>query len=75
MDPAEEELGEAAKAIVEILKASPQPLTTRQIGEAMAKRRKRCPDATIVFLNRLRRKGLIQGRRDPERRGWVWWVD
>jgi hypothetical protein len=35
----------------------------------------RCPDSTVVFLNRLRIKGRVNGERSRERRGWIWWVD
>lgn len=66
---------EATKTIVKILKQADEPLTTRQVQEETQKRMVRCPDTTIVFLNRLRQKGVIHGERNKEARGWIWWVD
>lgn len=66
---------EAVQAILSILKKASEPLTTRTVGEEMQKLQLRCPDTTIVFLNRLRKRGLINGERSKEKRGWVWWLD
>ena len=75
MDTRRLEGDEAAQTIVEILKEADEPLTTRQVQEETQKRMVRCPDTTIVFLNRLRQKGIINGERNKEARGWIWWVD
>ena len=66
---------EAVQAILSILGKAGEPITTRTVGEEMQKLQLRCPDTTIVFLNRLRKRGLINGERSKEKRGWVWWVD
>jgi hypothetical protein len=66
---------EAVDVILQILRGAGGPLTTRQIQEETRKRLLRCPDSTVVFLNRLRIRGLINGERSRERRGWIWWVD
>jgi len=66
---------EAVQAILSILREAAEPVTTREVGEAMQKRQLRCPDTTIVFLNRLRKRELIHGERSKERRGWIWWID
>ena len=66
---------EAVQAILSILRNAGEPLTTRTVGEEMQKLQLRCPDTTIVFLNRLRKRGLIHGERSKEKRGWVWWID
>jgi hypothetical protein len=66
---------ETVKAIIAILKKAEKPISTRNVGEEMQKLKLRCPDSTIVFLNRLRKRGLIQGERSKEQRGWVWWVN
>ncbi|MCW4050672.1 MAG: hypothetical protein NWE89_13155 [Candidatus Bathyarchaeota archaeon] len=66
---------EAVKVILEILIDAGKPLSTRQIQAETKKRLVRCPDSTIVFLNRLRKKGVLNGERSKEARGWVWWVD
>lgn len=75
MEPRRLEGDEATQQIITILKEAGRPLTTREVSEETSKRLVRCPDATIVFLNRLRQQGVIQGERSKERRGWVWWVD
>jgi predicted transcriptional regulator len=75
MDTRRLEEDEAVQIIVGILKEAETPLTTRQVQEGTQKRMVRCPDTTIVFLNRLRKKGVIKGERNKEARGWVWWVD
>jgi len=66
---------EAVDLILQILREAGEPVTTRRIQEETDKRLLRCPDSTIVFLNRLRIKGVIRGERSRERRGWVWWVE
>jgi hypothetical protein len=66
---------ESVQAILRILKKANKPITTQEVGKEMQKLKQRCPDSTIVFLNRLRQKKLIQGKRSKEQRGWVWWID
>ena len=75
MEPRRLEGDEAAQLILEILREAGRPLSTREVQEETSRRLVRCPDATIVFLNRLRQGGVIHGMRSKERRGWVWWVD
>lgn len=66
---------EAVDLILQVLETAGKPLTTREVQRETEKRMVRCPDSTAVFLNRLRIKGLINGERSRERRGWVWWVE
>jgi hypothetical protein len=66
---------EAVQAILSILRKAGKPISTRQVGEEMQRLQLRCPDSTIVFLNRLRQRELIHGERNKEERGWVWWID
>ncbi len=74
MDARIPEGDEAIDAILGILKRAGKPVTTREVGEEMQKLQLRCPDSTIVFLNRLRKKGVINGERSKELRGWIWWT-
>ena len=74
MDVRVPESDEAEDAILNILRNAGKPLTTRDVGLEMQKLKLRCPDTTIVFLNKLRKKGIIKGERNKELRGWVWWV-
>lgn len=66
---------EAERLIVDILSSAGRPLTTREIQAETEKRLVRCPDSTVVFLNRLKNKGLIKGELSASKRGWVWWVE
>lgn len=66
---------EAVDLILQVLKGAGKPLTTREVQRETEKRLVRCPDSTVVFLNRLRIKGVIRGERSRERRGWIWWVE
>lgn len=75
MEPRKVEGDEAAQTIIDILRKAGRPLSTRDVQEETQKLLVRCPDSTIVFLNRLRQSGAIHGERSREARGWVWWVD
>jgi len=66
---------DAVEHILSVLGDAGKPLTTREVQAETEKRRVRCPDSTVVFLNKLRVKGTIQGERSRERRGWIWWVE
>ena len=63
---------EAVDLILQVLGEAGEPLTTREVQAETEKRLVRCPDSTVVFLNRLRIKGIINGERSRERRGWIW---
>jgi hypothetical protein len=65
---------EADQLIIQLLKDAVRPLTTREVQEETQKRLVRCPDSTVVFLNKLRLKGVVHGEMSKERRGWIWWV-
>ena len=75
MEPRKAEGDEAIEAIMCILRRAGKPVTTREVGVEMQKLQLRCPDTTIVFLNKLRRNGVIHGERSKELRGWIWWVN
>jgi hypothetical protein len=65
---------EAVDLILKVLGEAGAPLTTREVQAETERRLVRCPDSTVVFLNRLRIKGLINGERSRERKGWIWWL-
>jgi predicted transcriptional regulator len=75
MGPRRLEGGEAVDLILRVLREAGRPLTTREVQAETERRMVRCPDSTVVFLNRLRNKGVIKGERSKEKRGWVWWVE
>jgi hypothetical protein len=63
-----------AEAFVIRLLREQGPLSTVQIEKLARKQRKRCPDQTVIFLTKMKKKGLIKGEVSLERRGWVWSV-
>jgi len=75
MDLRRLEGNEAVDLILQVLVEAGRPLTTREVQAETEKRLVRCPDSTVVFLNRLRIKGLINGERSREKKGWIWWVE
>jgi hypothetical protein len=64
----------AAESFVITLLKAKGPLSTMQVEMLAREERKRCPDQTVVFLTKMKRKGLIKGEASIERRGWVWWA-
>lgn len=65
---------EADQLIIKILKEAGRPLTTREIQAETEKKRVSCPDSTVVFLNKLRIKGIIKGEMSKEKKAWIWWI-
>jgi hypothetical protein len=65
---------EADQLIIQLLREAGHPLTTREVQEETQKRLVRCPDSTVVFLNKLRLKGVVNGKMSKEQRGWIWWI-
>jgi hypothetical protein len=62
---------EAEEFVISLLKEKGD-LTTMQIEEFAQKDHKRCPDQTVMFLTKMRKRGLIRGEASLERRGWLW---
>ena len=60
---------EAVDLILRVLREAGRPLTTREVQAETEKRLVRCPEPTVVFLNRLRIKGLVNGERSREGKG------
>ncbi len=48
--------------------------TTAAIDAASAARGKRCPDATVRFLAKLRLQGIVEGELSAPHRTWLWWL-
>ena len=65
----------ARRAIVDLLKGAPCPMTAREIADANVRKGVQCPDSTVRFLMALRNQGVINGRVSMERGGWEWWVE
>jgi len=64
-----------AEFIVSLLNKAGRPLTTREVQESAEKALIQCPDSTVVFLNKLRLKGIVKGELSKEKRSWIWWVE
>jgi hypothetical protein len=62
---------EAEAFVVQLLREM-GPLTTMQIESLARGEHRRCPDQTVLFLTKMRRKGLIVGEASLEKRGWLW---
>lgn len=62
---------EAEELVLRML-AENGPMTTKDIEKAASESRRRCPDQTVLFLTKMKRKGLIRGEVSQERRGWLW---
>lgn len=67
------DVSSAESFIVNLLRTR-GPMSTMEIEKLARKERKRCPDQTVVFLTKMKRKGLIKGEASVEKRGWVWWA-
>jgi len=65
---------EAERFVISLLKEK-GPLTTMQIEKLARREHKRCPDQTVIFLTKMKGKGLIKGEASLEKRGWLWWAD
>lgn len=65
---------ERAESFVISLLKERGPMSTMEIEKLAREEQKRCPDQTVIFLTKMKRKGLIRGEASLERRGWVWWV-
>ncbi len=62
---------EAESYVIELLRMR-GPMTTMQIEEAARDENKKCPDQTVLFLTKMKKKGLIEGEASLEKRGWLW---
>lgn len=62
---------DAESFVIAILR-SRGSLTTMEIELLAAAQEKKCPDQTVIFLTKMRRKGLIRGEVSQEKRGWLW---
>ncbi len=67
--------GEEAEEFVVTLLKDHGPLSTMQIEKLARKEHRRCPDQTVIFLTKMKKKGLIKGEASIEKRGWLWWIE
>jgi predicted transcriptional regulator len=57
--------------ILELLKKEGE-LSTTEIEAEFTKKGESCPDGAVKHLMKLKTKGMILGRMDRNRKGWVW---
>ena len=62
---------EAEIYVVRLLRLT-SPMTIREIEVAASLEKRRCPDQTVLFLAKMRGKGLIEGEASIEKKGWLW---
>lgn len=62
---------EAESFVIELL-ARNGPMTTRDVEQEASSEGRRCPDQTVLFLTKMKSRGLIRGDVSQERRGWLW---
>lgn len=62
---------EAERMVIGLLEEN-GPMTTKEVEESAARSGRRCPDQTVLFLTKMKGKGLIRGEVSQERRGWLW---
>lgn len=62
---------EAESYILKLLREK-GPMTTMQIEKLALDQHKKCPDQTVIFLTKMRKKGLIEGEASLEHKGWLW---
>ena len=67
------DVSSAEAFVIELLRDS-GPISTMQIEKLARSEHKHCPDQTVIFLTKMKKKGLIRGEASLERRGWVWWA-
>ena len=57
--------------IFEMLKETGE-MTTSEIEKEFTRKGDSCPDGAVKHLMRMKAKGLVSGRMDREKKGWVW---
>lgn len=62
---------EAESYVLKLLREK-GPMTTMQIEKLARDQRRKCPDQTVIFLTKMRKKGLLKGEASLEHRGWLW---
>lgn len=65
---------EEAEQVVIVLLTKEGPMTTIQIEERVMNRGEECPDSVVLFLSKLRLRGVIKGEVSREHKGWLWWI-
>jgi len=65
------EVTAAEQFVIDLLRAR-GPLSTMEIEKSAKREHKRCPDQTVIFLMKMKKKGLIRGEASLEKKGWVW---
>jgi hypothetical protein len=65
---------EGEMLILSIVRKKTGRMTTWELDSEIRSTDSGCPDEIVVFLARMRQKGMIRGEISQERRGWVWWL-
>jgi hypothetical protein len=62
---------EAEEYVIALLRRA-GPLTTMEVERMAGQESRECPDQTVLFLAKMRAKGLIVGEVSFDRSGWLW---
>ncbi len=65
---------EEAEAFIVGLLGNGRQWTTREIDAMALAQGVQCPDSTVRFLSRLRRRGRIEGQMSVQHKSWLWWL-
>jgi len=61
------------QAIILTLESQKKPMTTAEIQKVLDEID--CPDVPPLLLNKLRLRGVIQGKLDIKQKTWLWWKE
>ncbi|MHA1264663.1 MAG: hypothetical protein ACTSRS_05430 [Candidatus Helarchaeota archaeon] len=69
----EDKVTEAIILTLESYSSKEKPLRTEDIQKVLEELD--CPDVPPLLLNKLRLRGVIQGKLDLKQKAWIWWID
>jgi DNA-binding PadR family transcriptional regulator len=64
-------MGDKEEMLLKLLSEKGE-MTTTEVEDAIKESGGDCPDGAVKSLMRLKTQGIIEGRIDREKRGWVW---
>jgi hypothetical protein len=64
-------MGDKEEMIFKLLAVKGE-MTTSEVEKAIKESGGDCPDGAVKSLMRLKTQGVLEGRMDREKRGWVW---
>lgn len=62
---------EEEEKITEMLRENGE-MSTTEIESEFTRKGESCPDGAVKHLMKMKTKGIVKGRMDREKKGWVW---